>query len=182
MSRIAPAQAPYPPAVQSRLDRIMPPGAEPLLLFRTVARDERLFSRFMDGGFLDRGHLTLRQRELAILRVCANCRSEYEWGVHVAFFAERAGFTPDEVAATTQPLEDASWAAEDALVLRLCDALQDSCDLAEDFWSELREALSEMSLLELILVIGKYRQVALLTNALALPPEPGAARFPSSAP
>jgi hypothetical protein len=66
--RIAPAVPPFPEVIQRRLDAIMPPGMPPLVLFRTLARDERLFDRFMSAGLLDRGHLTLRQRELAILR------------------------------------------------------------------------------------------------------------------
>jgi len=35
-----------------------------------------------------------------------------------------------------------------------------------------------MALLELLLLIGKYRQVCILTNALALEPEQDAPRFP----
>ena len=89
--RIAPANAPYPPEIQARFDALMPPGAAPLALFRTLARDQRLFARFMGGGLLDKGHLTLRQREIVIDRVTARCGSEYEWGVHVAFFAKRVG-------------------------------------------------------------------------------------------
>jgi hypothetical protein len=113
-----------------------------------------------------------------ILRVCALNRSEYEWGVHVAYFAKRAGFTPQEVAATLQRPVEHHWAARDRLILRLCDALQVSCEIAEDFWSELRESFEEMALLEILMLIGKYRQVAILTNALRLELEPGAPRFP----
>jgi hypothetical protein len=69
----------------------MPAGVPPLVLFTTLARDARLFERFRGGGLLDKGHLTLRQREIVIGRVTAQCRSEYEWGVHTAFFAERVG-------------------------------------------------------------------------------------------
>ena len=65
-ARIAPAKAPWPAPVQARFD-VLPQ----LRLFRVLARDDRLFARFMDGGFLDKGHLTLRDRELAILTVCA---------------------------------------------------------------------------------------------------------------
>src|SRR5262247_712452 len=88
--RIAPAEPPYPSEVQARLDSLMPPGVAPLLLFRVLARDQRLFQRFMGGGLLDKGHLTLRQREIVINRVTARCGSEYEWGVHAALFAKRA--------------------------------------------------------------------------------------------
>jgi hypothetical protein len=61
-SRIAPAEAPWPESVQARFQKLTP-----LRLFRVLARDERLFARFVDGGLLDRGHLSLRERELAIL-------------------------------------------------------------------------------------------------------------------
>ena len=57
--------------------------------FRTLAVNERVFLRLMAGGLLDRGSISLREREIVIDRTCARCRSEYEWGVHVAFFAER---------------------------------------------------------------------------------------------
>ena len=72
-------------------DRIMPPGAPPLALFTTLARDARLFERLRGGALLDKGHLTLRQREVVIDRVTALSGSEYEWGVHVAFFGKKAG-------------------------------------------------------------------------------------------
>lgn len=171
-SRIAPAEAPWPESVQARFQKLTP-----LRLFRVLARDERLFARFVDGGLLDRGHLSLRERELAILTVCARCRSEYEWGVHVHFFAAKVGFSEAEIAATLKPYAAGAWSGRDALIVRLCDALQDRCDIAQDFWTELRASFSEMALLELLLLIGKYRQVCILTNALALAPEQDAPRF-----
>lgn len=99
-ARIAPLEPPYSPPVQAALDRIMPKGVPPLALFRTLAVNERVFLRVMAGGLLDRGSISLREREIVIDRTCARCGSEYEWGVHVAFFAERVGFTPEQVAAT----------------------------------------------------------------------------------
>ena len=175
--RIAPAQTPYTPEIQVALDWLMG-ERPPLQLFQVMARDERLFSRFIGGGLLDRGHLTLRQRELAILRVCALNGSEYEWGVHVAIFARSAGLSESDIAATLRPSGDHPWPENDRLVLALCEQLQDRCDLAEDSWSELRQSFDEMALLELLLLIGKYRQVCILTNALQLDLEPQAARFP----
>src|SRR5215510_7477856 len=98
--RIAPADPPYAPEVQARFDALMPPGVAPLILFRVLAHDLRLFQRFMGAGLLDKGHLTLRQREIVIHRVTARCGSEYEWGVHAAFFAERAGLDAGQLRST----------------------------------------------------------------------------------
>jgi alkylhydroperoxidase family enzyme len=178
--RIAPAEASYPAEIQARFDALMPPGVAPLVLFRVLARDQRLFQRFMGGGLLDRGHLTLRQREVVIHRVTAKCSSEYEWGVHVAFFAKRVGLDVAQLRAIVHGgAGDPCWSAEDVLLIRFCDALHSECTIDGGLWAELRAGFSEEALLELLLLAGFYRTVSYLTNALHLPPEPFAARFPS---
>ena len=177
--RIAPAQSPYAPEVEARFEKLMPPGVAPLLLFRVLARDARLFQRFMGGGLLDKGHLTLRQREIVIDRVTARCGSEYEWGVHVAFFAERAGLDADQRRSLARGgPDDACWKPEDALLIRFCDALHAACDVDDALWASLRAHFNEAAMLELLLLAGFYRTVSYLTNALRLPLEPYAARFP----
>ena len=178
--RISPASPPYPADVQTRFDALMPPGIAPLVLFRVLARDQRLFQRFMGGGLLDKGHLTLRQREIVIHRVTAQCRSEYEWGVHVAFFAKRVGLDADQLHSTVHGgASDTCWSAEDALLIRLCDALHTHATVDEALWTELRASFSEEAILELLLLAGFYRTVSYLTNALRLPLEPYAAEFPA---
>jgi alkylhydroperoxidase family enzyme len=178
MSRISPASPPYPASIQTQLDKIMPKGVPPLWLFRVMARDERLFARVFASGLLDRGHLTLREREIVILRVCANNRSEYEWGVHVNGFATRAGLTSEQVAATLEQSSDACWAPHDRLLLRLCDELQVGTVVSDALWSELAAEFSEEALLELLVLNGFYRTISLLTNTLQMPLEDFGMRFP----
>jgi alkylhydroperoxidase family enzyme len=176
--RIAPADPPYAPEVQARFDALMPPGLAPLVLFRVIARDLRLFQRFMGGGLLDKGHLTLRQREIVIHRVTAQCGSEYEWGVHAALFAERAGLDADRLRSTVGGgAGDPCWSPQDALLIGLCDALHAQCSIDDALWAELRTHFSEEAILELLLLAGFYRTVSYLTNVLSLPPEPFAARW-----
>ena len=178
-ARIAPAATPYAPDIQAWLDRTMPPGQPPLVLFTTLARDPRLFTKFFSAGLLDRGHLTLRQREIVIHRTTALCRSEYEWGVHVALFAARVGFDPAQLrslaAGTT---DDGPWAADEQALLHLCDALHRDCTLDDALWQSLKQHFSDEAMLELLMLAGFYRTVSYLTNALRLPPEPGTAGFP----
>ena len=126
MPRIAPAEPPYEPQVAAALERIMPPGVPPLLLFRTMARSPRVFARMFAGGLLDKGPLSLRQREIVIDRTTARLGCEYEWGVHIAFFAERAGFTAEQVAATVADAGDATcWTPEEQCLIALVDDLVD---------------------------------------------------------
>ena len=159
----------------------MPPGKPPLRLFTTLARDPRLFGKFFAAGLLDRGHLTLRQREIVIARITALCRSEYEWGVHIAIFGARVGFTPAQVDSLAQTgSADACWVPQEQALLRLCEALHRDCTLDDVLWQELRADFSEEAMLELLMLAGFYRTVSYLTNALCLPLEPDAVRFPAS--
>jgi alkylhydroperoxidase family enzyme len=178
--RIAPALPPFPAEIQATLARLMPPGVPPLVLFTTLARSPRAFSRFMAAGLLDKGPLGMRERELMIDRTCARCGSEYEWGVHVALFAERVGLTREQIEATVAA--DAApgvFSARDALVLELADALHEHSTIGERLWQALRGEFSEEQILELILLAGFYHTVAYLTNGLQLPLEALAQRFPA---
>jgi alkylhydroperoxidase family enzyme len=181
-ARIAPAPHPFPPFVQEQLARLMPPDVAPLALFTTVARDERLFRRLLGGSLLDRGALTLRQREIVIDRVTARSGSEYEWGVHVAFFGAKAAFTEAELRSLVHgSADDPCWAAGDERALiRICDQLHDGCAVDDDLWAEARAHFPEPALIEILMLAGSYRMVAYLTNALRLPLEPFAARFPAA--
>ena len=178
-ARISPAQPPFAPEVQSWLDRIMPRGRAPLVLFTTLARDTRLFNRFFSAGLLDGGHLTLRQRELVIDRITALCGSEYEWGVHVAFFGERIGLgqTQLESLAWGKP-EDSCWNDEERVLLRLCDALHRDCAVDDELWADLQSRFPEEAILELLMLAGFYTMVSYVTNGLRLPLETYARRFP----
>jgi len=178
-ARIAPARPPFTADVQAWLDRTMPPGKPPLVLFTTLARDPRLFGKFFAGGLLDRGHLTLRQREIVITRTTALCGSEYEWGVHIAIFGARVGFDAAQVVSLVHgDADDPCWSASDRLLLRLSDALHRDSTLGDELWQSLRADFSEEALLELLMLAGFYRTVSYLTNALRLPLEPDGTRFP----
>ena len=179
-ARIVPAEPPFADGIQSSLDALMR-GKPPLLLFTTLARDPRLFKKFFAAGLLDRGNLTMRQREIVIDRTTALCKSEYEWGVHIAAFASHVDLDDTQITslATGQP-RDACWSAEESLLLALCDALHAGCDVDDALWHSLKLQFGDEAILELLMLAGFYRTVSYLTNALRLPLEPGAARFPSS--
>lgn len=180
-TRIAPAQAPYAAKIQECFDRLLPKGVAPLVLFTTLARDHRLFERFMHGAPLDVVHLTLRQREIIIDRVTALCGSEYEWGVHIAFFARRAGLSDEQIASTaTAGGADAVWNEQERLLLSTCDQLHANCDIDETSWRTLQATFSDAAILEILMLAGYYRMISYFTNALKLPLEPFARRFPAS--
>jgi len=180
-ARIAPATPPFAPEIQARLDAVMR-GRPPLTLFTTMARDARLFHKFFDAGLLDRGHLTLRQREIVIDRVTALCGSAYEWGVHVTAFAAHARLDDAQVRSLAiGTADDACWSDAERRLIRLCDELHVRCTVGDALWATLRADVgSDAAMIELLMLAGFYRTVSYLTNALRLPLEADAARFPSS--
>jgi alkylhydroperoxidase family enzyme len=182
MPRIEPAQAPYEPDIAAALQRIMPPGVEPLVLFRTMARSPRVFQKMFAGGLLDKGALGLRQREIVIDRTTARLGCEYEWGVHIAFFAGKVGFGAAEIAATVHGGADAAcWSAEDQTLVALVDDLVDRRTIAPATWQRARGHFDEAALIEVIALVGYYHTISFLCRGLDLPLEAYGARFPVSA-
>ena len=176
--RIAPLQPPYPPEIQDQFDRVMR-GAAPLVLFRVMAGHARAWEKFRAGSLLDRGPLSLREREIVIDRTCARTACEYEWGVHMATFAEAAHLTEEQVRATV--LGDANapcWSAAEQALIATVDALHDRATLSDAEFKALSAHYDDAKILEIIQLCGFYRTVSYLANALALPLEEKAARFP----
>src|SRR5256885_16514002 len=136
--RVDPVSPPYSPELQTVSVRSMPPGTAPLALFTTLARVPRVYHRFRAGSLLDRGPISLRHREIVIDRTCARCGCAYEWGVHIAFFQQRAALTPEQVRATVHGnADDPAWNAEERLLIRLVDELHDSASVSEELWNAL---------------------------------------------
>ena len=94
--RISPLERPFEADVEDQLRSMMPPNVEPIALFRVFARNLKMARAMQPWGRYELGKafsVGIRHREIVIDRTCARCGCEYEWGVHVAFFAERASLT-----------------------------------------------------------------------------------------
>ena len=178
-SRIAPLDPPYPAGIQASFDVAMR-GAPPLTLFRVLARNPRVLSRLMAGGLLDRGSITLRQRELMILRTTARCGAEYEWGVHVAAYGAKSAWTKDELYASVHGDGTAPcWKPDEALIVRLADALHDTGDVDDALWAGLKQVFADDQLVELVQLAGFYHMVSFTLRAFRVPLEAASPRFPA---
>jgi alkylhydroperoxidase family enzyme len=176
--RITPIDPPYEPSIAETFARIMPPGRQPLKLFRTMARNPRILQRLFAGNLLDKGAIAIRDREIMILRTCIRCGSEYEWGVHVAFFAKHTGLSSAQIASMTGN-EPASgiWPAREELLIRLADELHDTASVSDALWDRLTGHFTPEQMLELIALAGYYHTIAFITNAVRIEVEDYAPRF-----
>jgi 4-carboxymuconolactone decarboxylase len=181
--RIPPLEPPYDPAIEEILLKWMPPasGVEPLKLFRTLLVHDSLMARMrpLGAGILAHGLLEPRVRELMILRTCARCGAEYEWGVHAAFWAARVGLGEDELAATVNAeATDPTWSEADRAVIRLADELHEGAGVSDDTYAALERRFDAAEILELTITAGWYHTIAFVINTARIQPEPWAARYP----
>ena len=177
--RIKSLEPPYSERIQESFSIVMPQGMAPLNIFRAVGNNERVLSRMVRGGLLDKGSISIAQRELVILRTCAVCKAEYEWGVHVAGFAAKAGFTSEQISDTCSDSPNAGiWSSEQLLLMQLVDEFNQTATLSDEVWVELRERLSEEQLIEVIMLAGLYHAVSFVVNGLRIEHEKFAPSFP----
>ncbi len=88
--------------------------------------------------------------------------------MHVAYFAEKAGLTPEEVAATWSgpPTDD---------VVAMVDDLHDTGTVGDELWARLSARFDDAQLLDVLLLAGWYHAIAFAANAAGVEPEPWAA-------
>jgi 4-carboxymuconolactone decarboxylase len=178
--RLAPVDPPYGDDVAHTLERLMGgAGAEPLLLFRTIAHNPTLLDKLRTTGtyLLNFGTIDALEREIVILRTCARCGCEYEWGVHVAIFATAVGLSDEQVAATCSD-DDAAWDERQRALIALVDQLHDASTVTDGLWAALRATYRPDQLVELVTLVGQYHNVSFTANALGVQLESFAARFP----
>jgi alkylhydroperoxidase family enzyme len=180
--RIAAINPPFEPAVEERLAAMMPPGVTPIGLFRTFVQNLPMAKAMGSwGGYELSKHLSLsmRDREIVIDRTCARCGCEYEWGVHVAFFAERVKLTAEQITSLTHGSStDVCWLDErDRVLIAAVDALHDTSNINDKLWDRLRPHLSDAQFLDLLMLTGWYHAISFAANGARVGLEDGAPRF-----
>lgn len=179
--RVAPVAPPYDRETEELLSAL---GGD-LAVFRLLARSTERGRAIHGWGayYLSRALcLSLRHRELVIDRTTALCGSEYEWGVHVAAFANKVGLTADQVTSTSSGgPDDECWTdVVDLAVLRAVDGLVLRHDLTDREWADLVAAVGDDGAIDVLLLCGWYHAISFLTRVSRLPAEPGRPTFPAA--
>ena len=178
---LAPLAPPYEPATEQILAGY-PKGSDGYIigLFRVFANSQRFLAGKGAVNLLDKhSPLSLREREIIILRTCANLECEYEWGVHVATFARAADLTAAQIDATVTQAPDADcWQAEEQLLIECVDAWCASGHLQAPILRKFRNTWDLAQQLEIMALVGNYHTVSFVANTAVLELEPGAPSFP----
>jgi alkylhydroperoxidase family enzyme len=173
--RIRPlAPADWPDGMRDALAALRPPeprhplpergGDRPkgLNVLGTLARHPALARAFhtFNGHILFATTLSVRQRELLVLRVAAVRRAEYEWAQHAVLAAD-AGITGDEVARLREGPDAPGWAPLEAAMVRAVDELLADATITDATWDLLAGELDEQQLIDLVFTVGAYDALAM---------------------
>ena len=133
-------------------------------VIQTMMHHPDLLRRWMPffGHCLHKCELSLRDREIVILRVGRLCGAGYEWAQHEPIGKERGLSDADIAAIADGSLQDG------ALLIEAVDQLHRTSMIDDDLWSRLAAAYSVPQLLDLIFITGQYRMVSAALNTLAV--------------
>lgn len=179
-NKLIPISEPYPDDIATILAKYPQQNGYILKLFRLFANSTRFLLKGMPNLLDKDSPLSLRQREIIILRITANLGCEYEWGVHVTAFAQYAKLSEEQVAATkNQPAEAACWPEKESVLLAAVDDICAHRRIETSTYEKVCVHLNKEQQLELLALCGAYHTVSFIANTTELELEPFAARFPS---
>ena len=186
MTRVAPVAPPWSDDDAANINSWGHPDRtyEPLLLVRCLQRHPNLAARLRKLGesLYIEALLPPRVRTIAILRICALVRCEYEWGGQAAFWGPIAGVSDDECdALVTGGADDPHWSDSERTLISAVNELESTGSWSEQTWNRLGDSLSDEQRLELLIAVGWYRTICTLCNGMALPVEGWMRRWPVSA-
>ena len=111
--------------------------------------------------------LTLRQRELVILRVAALRQCAYEWAQHVVV-ARDVGLTDDEITRVAWGPDAPFLDPFEAALIRAVDELVEDGAIGDTTWATLADELDRQQLIDLIFTVGSYHTLSMLMRSFDL--------------
>ena len=134
----------------------------------TLARNTELLAAYQAfNGYIQlKTRLSLRQRELVILRLAVVRECEYEWLQHV-IQALDVGLTEAEIEAVRTGRGD--FSPLEAALLSAVDDLVGQASIGDQAWEALRAELDEPTLLDLIFTVGAYDALAMMMRSFGTP-------------
>ena len=175
-----PIEAPFEPVIEEALATYPRQDEYLLSLFRVFANSVRFLKKGV-VNLLDKGSpLSIREREIIILRVTANLDCEYEWGVHVAAFSKAAGLSDAQVYASRHSGHtDNCWAPDEKMLVLLVDQLCDTGTIADSTRQQMQELWSTEQQLEILALCGNYHTVSFVANVAQVENELFGVSFPA---
>lgn len=139
----------------------------------TLAQHPKLAIASLDFGkyILIETNLTVRQRELIVLRIAWRYGSAHQWAHHV-FSGRKIGMIDAEFSALQQPSMSAIWAQDEAALIAAVDQLCANGQIDDATWAVLAATHDKRTLMDVLYAIGLFTMNAWSFNAMGIELEP----------
>lgn len=183
---LALGRAPEPDVVDPEVEKALPTtlfyrDGKPLRMFSALSYHApafhavRQYSNTLGAG----SNLTLREREIIILRVAARVGSRYEWDMHSALCSTRGLLTDAEIRVIGEvdaELDGETFGVpKERTLLRIADEIMRCAALSADSWDRAAGDLGIPEVVEAISWAGWYRLLAGIAGSFDfrsdIPPE-----------
>lgn len=138
-------------------------------IFKTMSNHPDLAKRWMvfANHILGKSSLSVRDRELVILRIGFLCQAGYEWGQHVQI-ARAADMSDDEIRSCKTGPETPGIPDLDKLLLQATDELHGDAHISDATWAGLSEHYDTQQMMDLVFTIGQYNLVSMALNSFGV--------------
>jgi alkylhydroperoxidase family enzyme len=167
---------PEPALTTARVDPVAGPG---IAVGRTFARHAKLNqARGRRANYINRvSPMSPRFREMLILRIGWDCRSEYEWAQHVGSVGRARDHGVDPTAVARGP-EAPGVDPFDAAIYRAADELYQNAIVSDGTWKALAARFDTHLLMSAVYTVASYRATSMSLKAYGVQLEPSDERFP----
>ncbi len=145
----------------------------PEMLLTAMCHRE-LFERLVEVSLLllKAPSLSLRDRQLVILRTSWLRQVPYIWGEHVSV-SKKLGLSGEDIEQVIAGSSSPHWSEHEAALLKATEELVENSMISDDTWDQLARRLDEKQLFELPVLVGQFSTVGYFQNALRIPLSPG---------
>jgi alkylhydroperoxidase family enzyme len=126
----------------------------------------RAFHTF-DGHILFGASISVRQRELIVLRLAHLRDCEYEWKQHVVQGTD-AGITLEEIDRVAEGPDATGWSPLEQAIVRAVDELVRDAVISDETWTVLASELDVHQLMDLVFTVGCYELIAMFFKSVGV--------------
>ncbi|HSA52471.1 MAG TPA: carboxymuconolactone decarboxylase family protein [Yinghuangia sp.] len=159
LAAMVPAEPRHPrPETKGR-----PKGLNVLGIYAHYPALSKAFFTF-NGHIMMATSLSLRQRELIVLRVATLRSCAYEWAQHVVMGRD-VGLTDEEIQRVAAGPDAPGWEPAEAALLRAMDDLVHDGRIGEETWKVLSGEFDTQQLMDIVFTAGAYETLAWLLRS-----------------
>tara|TARA_B110000444_G_C18773363_1_gene563712 strand:- start:60 stop:614 length:555 start_codon:yes stop_codon:yes gene_type:complete len=111
--------------------------------------------------------ITVRDREIIILRIGFLCHAEYEWAQHVRL-ARKEGFSEEDINRIKAGPNTDGLSKQDALLLQATDELHQNAKISSSVWQGLTSYYNTQQMMDIVFAVGNYNLVSMALNSFGV--------------